>query len=197
MAAGDIMPVVSEHGGHNRTVSFPGNTGAAFVIGELVQVNNAGVMDEVAAGPTIINVTNDSGVNGAGATFDNVETAMVAATDASANIARIGDGRYVDPANVGILHSAYLFDDQTEFVTRNVFSGSDTNIGPAGDNTQTLVIGEQVGLRTTAGGVHGLEAVGTGLIVTRIVDAQGRDVSLSGAADDKIYFRRVNDALLA
>jgi hypothetical protein len=181
MANLDIMPFTAPRGGHDRMVTFERAAAATYNVGNWVLENGAGVIDEVAAGTEAI-VSN---------------THFISAEDAEANIARIGDTRYVDPPNTARGDSVYpLWDENVEFVTRNVYNNSDTNIGPAGDGTTTIAVGDLVqGWVTVAvAGVsdHGLDVnVAGNLEVTRLLDALGRDTYLSGDAIDKVVFRLV------
>jgi hypothetical protein len=89
-----------------------------------------------------------------------------------------------------MLASVYVLTPDTEFVTRNAYNGDDTNIGPAGAfAAATIQIGDPVGAHITVAGVHGIDAGDTGLVITRFLDAQNVDPTISGNAVDKIVFR--------
>lgn len=185
MANQDVMPFTSAHGGHNRMEAWEmenagGAITATFLVGEFcVQgaPGTAGMVDEVAVNQHVI-------------TDATVHTFFVAAEDSQANIARLGDARYVDPPAVTKPASMYpLSDKEVEFETRNVFDNNDTNIGPAGSNAMTgVAVGGTCCIRNAAGS-HGIDIDDVGLVITRILDAQGEDTYLTGAAADKVIFK--------
>ena len=176
MTIRDVMPVVAEHGGHDRAMAFEPVAAPTYRLGEWVTLAvGTGLIDESAAGTAVVN----PGIH------------FVAANDSTANIARIGDPRYVNPPNTARLDSVYHLSPETEFATGNVYNNNDTNIGPAGDGTMVGVLpGVAAGLRVTVAGVHGIDINSTGLNITRTVDAFGVDVGLSGAAAARVYFKR-------
>lgn len=184
MAIRDIMPYASPHGGGlERNVAWQiENNGttvtATFRIGELVVVDANGQIDEVAAGQVSLTTTTKG-------------TTFLALEDAVANIRRIGDARYGNTPSPAYPCTVATFDPDCEYITRNAFNGTDTNIGPAGTNTLTTTnVGDACGLRVTAGGVHGLDLnTVTGFRISRILDSQGRDTYISGAATAFIVIR--------
>lgn len=101
----------------------------------------------------------------------------------------------------GDLCPVYRFDPGVEFMTRNVFSGSDTNIGPAGSGAMTgVTIGADADLwrdNTNPGpvsgnvnGDFGLDLAGDFFTITRLLDSMGRDVSVSGGTPYWVVFAR-------
>lgn len=181
MAVMDVMPVASEHGGHSRVEAFPPAVTPTYRPGEWVQIQAAGTIQEQAE-------------NLAGDVYDPTLN-RIAAHDGLSDIARLNDARFVDPPNTGRLDSCYVLVSDAEFKTRNVFDGNNTNIGPAGTFSAALVIvGNSCGMHVTTVptgvlALHGIDVSAAGLVITRLIDAQGRDTSLSGAAVDEVYFR--------
>ena len=181
MAAFDVMPVTSEHGGHSRVEAFARAATPTYRPGEWVLVSATGTIQE-------------QGQDLNGATY-NPQLNRIAADDGLINPARIGDTRYVDPPNTAKLDSCYALLSDVEFKTRNVFDGDDTNIGPAGTFSAALVIvGSTCGMHVTAAptgvlALHGIDVGAAGLVITRLLDALGRDSALTGDAVDQVHFR--------
>lgn len=168
MAAGDLSPFTSEHGGHNIILEFAVVAVPTYNFGEWVDVV-AGAIDEFAGAAVGANFVKD--VN------------YISAEDATANIARFGDARYVNPPNITRRDSVYALDDNTEFVTRNAFNGSDALEVPTLAN---WVPGATCGMHITAvpaspAALHGVDRGDTGLLIRRVLDARGRDLGTPGA----------------
>ena len=181
MAAFDVMPVTSEHGGHSRVEAFARAATPTYRPGEWVLVSATGTIQEQAEAA-------------AGATY-NPTLNRIAADDGLISPSRIGDTRYVDPPNTAKLDSCYTLLSDVEFKTRNVFNTDNTNIGPAGTFSAALVIvGDTCGMHVTTVptgvlALHGIEMSAAGLVITRLLDALGRDSALSGDAVDQVHFR--------
>ena len=182
MASRDIMPFASPHGGGvERNVAFQiENNGttvtATFKVGEILLIDANGQVDEHTAATTAVL---------------NKSTMLLALEDAAANIRRIGDPRYGNTPGAAFPVSCAVWSPECEYATRNVYAGNDTNIGPAGTNTlTTTAVGDAVGIRTTASNAaHGIDNTSTGARITRVLDSQGRDTYISGAATSLIVFR--------
>ena len=94
----------------------------------------------------------------------------------------------------------YAFESGVEFVTRNAFSGSDTNIGPAGSGAMTgVTVGADCDLyravtgTVTGSGVNGdfgIDVAGDWFTITRLLNAQGQDTSEFGGTVNFIVFAR-------
>lgn len=182
MASRDIMPFSSPHGGGlERNVAYQiENNGTAvtatFRVGEVVLMDvTDGDVDEIPAGAT---VALDKDIH------------FLALEDSQANIRRIGDARYGNTPSPAYPAVVAVFTPECEYVTRNVYNNSDTNIGPAGTGAMTGVnVGDACGLRNTAAGVHGIDINSTGARITRILDSLGRDTYISGASAAVVVFR--------
>lgn len=181
MAAFDVMPVTSEHGGHSRVETFSSAATPTYRPGEWVLISATGTIQE-------------QGEVLGGSTY-NPQLNRIAADDGLNDIARLNDPRFVDPPNTGRMDSCYVLLADTEFKTRNVFDGDNTNVGPAGAFDATLVIvGDTCGMHVTTvptgtAAIHGIDVSAAGLVITRLLDAQGRDSALTGAAVDEVHFR--------
>jgi hypothetical protein len=111
----------------------------------------------------------------------------IAATDSQADLQRITDPRYVDPPNSSRLDTFYTLSDRDdEFITKNVYTSSDTLI-----DLGTVTIGDTVGGWITAAGVHGLDTAATGLRITRVLNAQKNDIAIFGGTATWVTFRAV------
>jgi len=78
--------------------------------------------------------------------------------------------------------------DGSEYVTANVYNNSDVEL-TVGD----LTVGTTCGFWVDDGAAahnHGLDTNGTGVEITRILDALGRDAAISGATATRVVFRR-------
>lgn len=101
----------------------------------------------------------------------------------------------------GDLTTVYGFESGLEWSTRNVFSGSDTNIGPAGSGALTgCTIGADCDLyraitgTVTGAGVNGdfgIDLGGDYFTITRLLNSLGQDVSEFGGTVDRIVFARL------
>lgn len=195
MGKQDIRPSVSPTGGHFRINNFPvggatsrDTTDTSWKEGEVMTV-------DAAAGD--INVAAD------GATDPAAATTFIAAGSSEGIINReAGPSGGTGDAD-GLMSAHYAITDGVEFSTRNAFNANDTNIGPAGSGVMTgVLVGVNVGFwrdDTNPGpvsgdvnGDFGINVAGTGLLITRIVDNQGADISVSGNAADRIFFQEVN-----
>jgi len=192
MARHDIMPAVSEHGGHSRTIGFPvgANTtidtaDTSWQVGELVTIDGA-------AGD--INASADGALDPAGGLIH------VAAGSSQGEIVKAGGLGATTGAADGNLTPVWTFEPGVEFKTRNVFDNSDTNIGPGGSGAMTgVIVGETCDLwrdDTAAtgapNGTFGIDINGNHFIITRIVDSRGQSTSISGDTADLVYFARLS-----
>ena len=89
-----------------------------------------------------------------------------------------GDVGYSTP-NGKKVTACTAFKDGQEFITRNVFSNSDTALDPTEANGVyqgvTCDFWVSDATATMVGHIHGIDINGDGMIVTRVLDAQGRD----------------------
>jgi hypothetical protein len=94
----------------------------------------------------------------------------------------------------------YAYESGVEFVTRNAYSGSDTNIGPAGSGAMTgVTVGADCDLYRSVTGVigggvngdFGIDVAGDWFTITRLLNSQGQDTSEFGGTVNWIVFARV------
>ena len=191
MPLNDIRPFASEHGGHDRVQNF--RMGALTTdTGEdtgwlrgYIMIVDAGVGD--------INAGNDAAIDPATGLSGYIATSDSAGLIA-ANKATSGAATFLIPVPVYSMYGG------AEFVTRNVYNNSDTNLGPStgtGDGTMTGVfVGVSCDLHvddstaTMIGHDHGIDINGNYFTITRILDANGQDSWRTGATADQIVFRR-------
>jgi hypothetical protein len=183
MGARDIMPFISGSGGHARIISLPvgANTTAAVASTSWQE----GEVVEITAASGDIDCTPD------GAADPNLGLVYIAAAS-SAGVLQTKKGNQTTGDADGLLCPVYCIDPDTEFITRNVVSGDDTNIGPAGNGTMgSVTIGATCDLwrdDTNPGGVSGavngdfsFDIGGNAMTITQILDSQKRPTSVSGA----------------
>lgn len=197
MAARDIMPALSEHGGHNSVRHFRMGALTTDATEDTSWLEGEVLLLDGAAGDI-----NYGGVGAAGTISAAGGLTFVAAASSAGLIAAAGGTS--GAATHNIMVPCYdMADDQQVWVTRNVFDNSDTNIGPAGTGTNlTLLVGMLVDLwvddSSFPGHVWGLDLnAGAHFVVERILNATGQDIGLTGEAvtlADKILFRRIASA---
>ncbi len=189
MGARDIMPLATGQAGV-RIQGFPvgANTtaavaGTSWLEGEVV---------EITAGTGDIDLTPD------GAADPKLGLVFIAAASSEGMLRAKTFGTTTGDID-GLICPVYTFEVGVEFVTRNVVSGSDTNIGPAGDGTMgSVTIGatgdlwrDDTNPGPVSGAINGdfaLDIGGNAFTITRILDSQGRDTSVSAGTPDKIVF---------
>lgn len=167
MARHDIMPYTSTMGGHNKIEQFPMETAAAptYVVGEWVNLTGNEIDELAASNPP----------------FD-ANQHFVAASDGTQRLDRVGDSRYVDPPQTGQLGPVYVLDQDTEFVTDNYYEATVLTTPTA------AIIGGQAS-PYVVGTVHGIDNAQAGLTITRVLDALGRDVTVSGGTGVSVVFK--------
>jgi len=183
MAQQDVMPLTSSLGGHLRMEGYNRAAAPTYRIGEwtIITVAADSTVDEIAAAV-------------GGAAYDGT-LHRVAADDGAINPAvPAGSGspgtRFVSPPNTAKMDSMYVLTPDTEFVTRNAYNGNDTNIGPAGAFASANIrVGATAGVHRAATGDHGIDVAQGGLVITRLLDAQGNDSAFTGNAVDRVAFR--------
>ena len=194
MGARDIMPYISSLGGHHRVISLP--------VGDDTSVNTADTSWR--EGELVVLATGSDGIDveGDGATTPDADGLSYIAAASSEGLFRtlVGDNTTTGAIDQRMC-PCYQVDLDTEFVTRNVFNNSDTNIGPNGTNTG-YEVGTSCGFwrdntnpGTVSGDVNGdfgIDINTNGLVITRILDAQGDDIGVSGGTADKVVFKMVN-----
>ncbi len=191
MATNDILPVVDANGGSARVDSTPigANTSAdtantSWRIGEVLVVTAA---------------SGDIDVIADGAEDPALGLHRIAAGSSEGLLHKIAGPSPATGDADGQISSNYTLAVGQEFVTRNVFDNSDTNIGPAGDGTMTsATIGatadlwrDNTAVSDGPNGTFGIDINGDYFTITRILDVKGDDTSVSGAMADKVYFARV------
>ena len=163
MATHDIIAFSGTiSGGHNSIQSLPRDPATTYRQGEWVTLA-AGVIDETA------------GAAG-GFVFDPT-IHYIAAEDGTQRLDRVGDTRYVNPPNTGLLAPVYAVVQGSEFITDNVYNGTDTLVAPTAAD-----IGNDCGGHVTVAGVHGIDIGDTGLKIVRVLNADKKDITVAGGA---------------
>lgn len=184
---GDIRPVLSSHGGHLQVEVFPRNASATYGYGEWVALSAAGTatLNEIAEAATSVNFTNGTHFIAA-SPFVKV---IGGAAGTQVRIDRVGDARYVDGPNTGVLDPVYVLDEDTEFMTRFLFNNSDTLVTPTSAH-----INDECGMHNATAGVaadrHGVDINGTGLRIVRVLNTQGIDITIGGGTGQWVIFRK-------
>ena len=183
MARHDIMPYLSEHGGHRRTVSFQVGGGTTDT-GEDTSWR-AGNVVRVDAAVGDVNPHVDGAADPADGTY------YIAAADSQGLISLNGG------TSGGATHlfevPCYDLADGQEFVTANVYNNSDTEL----DLDTGFQVGDTADLwvddatATLDGHNHGIDINGDFFTITRKLDALGRNSDISGDTTTRITFRRV------
>ena len=93
----------------------------------------------------------------------------------------------------------YSLSDGQEFITRNVVNGNDTALTPIEGNGVFLGVTcdfrADDAVATKAGHIHAIDLSGDGMIITRILDDQGRDSHLPGAGTPtQVVFKLITAA---
>lgn len=187
MAARDIMPFISERGGHNRVIAIRMGGGTTTATEDTSWLEGEVVEIDAAAGDLNASGT---GAGGAEDPAGGLHYIAAASSESLINKFQATSGA----ATHNIMVPVYDLYDGGEFVTRNVYNNSDTNIGPAGDGTMTgVLVGVTCDLwvdDSAAAHDHGLDINGDYFIITRILDANGEDTAVSGGTADKVVFKR-------
>ena len=194
MPVDDIMPFVSEHGGHDKINYF-----------QMGDVTTSTVEDTSwERGYWLQYIVGDPGVDALVDGTDDpasITNQIVVSAASSAGLIQTRGGTS-GAATHAIRVPCYDVYSGMEFRTRNVFaSGSDTNVGPlagAGDGTMTnVVVGATADVwvddttATMVGHVHGLDLAGNFFEITRILDTSGEDTFISSGTADWVVFRAV------
>ena len=197
MASFDIMPAVSEHGGHSRIVGLP--------VGGSTSLATADTSWQIGEVCTIDEAAGDVNVSADGALDPTTLTAVLvlAAGSSQGEIIKAAGLAGTTGDADGNLAPFYTFEPGVEYQTRNVFNNSDTNIGPGGSGAMTgVLVGVTADLwrdnagtvgTNTANGNFGIDINGNYFTITGIFDALGRPTSVSGGTADHVKFMRVNN----
>ena len=190
MPVDDIRPFASEHGGHDKLVYFRMGNLTTKTSGEDTSWERGYWMLDVVADADM-NVATDGDDPAA-------EPNIYVAAASSAGLIQTRGGTD-GAATHAIRVPCYDVYSGMEFKTRNVFSGTDTNLGPisgGGDGTMSsVVVGADADIwvddstATMVGHVHGLDIAGDFFDITRILDDLGEDTYISGRTADWIVFR--------
>jgi hypothetical protein len=180
---GDIRPFTSPLGGHHKTEVYAADgTSPDYGYGEWVAIEAPGVINGISAAAAGANFV-------AGTNYIAAGPFVNSTTDAQLRLDRVGDARYVDGPNTSVLDTVYVVDEDTEFATRFIFNGDDNLVVPT-----TTEIGLEVGMHNAIAGDnidrHGIDLGDTGLVVTRVLDADGTDIALSGNAGVWAIFKK-------
>jgi hypothetical protein len=175
MAAGDIWPARDPYGGNCKVSRLPVNTTATFLRGEPVAIEAAGTLIESASQPD--------------PTAEPSACAGIALASA-ADVAFHRSGSSATPYPTTMLAPVAEFSYSTEFITRNLFNGSDVLIAPALAN-----IGDKGGLRRApAGDVWGFDIGAAAFFeIKDVLDALKRPVRLSGGTGVYVVFARCEE----
>jgi hypothetical protein len=179
MAKNDIRVHRSPHGGHVVIQHAQVDTAAPFLQGEAVLINTDGELSEAATEP------------GANVPTELVGIAAVGALDAAKAHLGPSVGTVALLSDSGHQVGYYAFDNTTEFETDNFTSDDDAvldGVPAEGD------VGSLCNLRRSAGGGWGVSnnASGTNIdfVITRVLDARGDDVSVSGGTGVTVVFKK-------
>lgn len=185
MARYDIRPVNSPRGGHSTVIAFPVGASSTYNTADTSWREGEVLLQNVAAGD--IDVIADG--------VEAVTTNHYIAAESS-QFALESRGIASGDATPAALVSVYPITgpDAGHFITRNVVTGSDTQLTSA--QKDAILIGDTVGLwrdNTATGvtnngenGTFSVDTGSTGLKLLRKLDAQGRDTAESGATC--VYF---------
>jgi len=166
MAARDIMPFISNQNSHRQ--DGLADAAATFLVGEPVQIEADGQIIEAATQPII----------------DGDPPGAVGIAAVSAASITVVQGTLTNQ------HVPYYpFDYETEWVSRNLFSGSDTLVVPLATH-----VGDAVSLRRTAGDVWGFDIAGAAttesFVILRVLNTDGRDLGRSGGTGVTVIAKR-------
>jgi len=188
MAARDIMPFVSQQGGHTRMLAFQMGAGTTATGEDSAWREGNILLVDAAVGD--INPHID------GTLDPSTGLVYIAAGSSEGLISNaVGPRNVTNPTAAqisDIMVPVWAFDVGVEFVTSNVYTASDTEL----DLDSGFLIGSTADLwvddavTTVDGHNHGLNTAGTGFIITRKLDSQGRDSLVSGAATTRVCFMR-------
>jgi hypothetical protein len=185
MANLDIIPFASPHGGHSviRAIAIANSTTYAtadtsWQKGEVCQLVSGKIGAANAVFPATVTT---AGVHNPAAHFVSVSSSQGELT-----IPNVASGA----ASISVLALFHPVLGEQEFLTRNLFNNSDTRVVPL-----ITHVGDICGWwrmsNATAGvnGTFGLDTNGTGLIITRVLDANMTDITISGAAGVFVVFK--------
>lgn len=184
MAARDIMPFTSAVGSHVRVHYAHIDATADYDEGDVVLINSGDL--EEAGDEANVTIPGTTGGGGAGDT-GAVGVAAQASLDAAAAFST-GTLAAANAANV--LVGYYRFDVDTEFITDNFEADDATAFGDTPDEDD---VGTLCSLRTdgTIWGVcNNASSSNRQFIITRVLDAERKDVQQSGATGVWVVFRR-------
>lgn len=175
MAARDILPFSSSHGGHERIMSALMDAAADFDEGDVV----------------IIGANGDVVEGGDEQTFVAVRGGVAAAATQSIANARTGDNLIATAAANGEQVPFYHFAEGDEFITQNLETAN--TAGPFGDTPTAAMIGDACSVRVGSGvwGVcNNTSSSNREFTITRVLDSQLEDVTKSGNTGVYVVFAR-------
>jgi len=176
MAARDIMPFSSPHGGTTRItpIRLGGGTTNSTTAETGWREGEIGLIDGAAGDVNLI----PDGVE----TIDKtLHCIFLTASSGDIQLANLTSGATTH----NHITSVCRFESGQEFITRNAVTSSDVLIA-----VSTLFVGDIVGgwrdntagaAGTAENGVFSIDSAGTGLVITRILDANFKDVGSPGA----------------
>ncbi len=187
MAKHDIMPFNSPHGGTTR-VSY-------LRINDATSSRTANTSHR--QGEVLVPVTGDCGIVIANdGTVFTAEFNVVAASDTEGEI-QMGNLTDVTGTNDNWMVPVWRFEMGQEWITQNLFSGTDTAVVPTtehiGDYANFWRNNAATGV--TANGENGTMGLdlgtqtGTPFLITRVLDSNKRDILISGNTGVFVVFR--------
>lgn len=186
MARHDIMPYSSPLGGTTEIVNFSIGIGTSSATEDTSwRAGNIVILD--AAVGDVNPATDGTLEPGPGLHY-------LALVDSASIIAHYGLTDPVAAGEFAMVPCVPLTKGQ-EFTTAFISSGDDTQLGL---DTATVLIGATADLwvddsvATVDGHIHGLDIAGNFFMITRKLDALGRDSLISGAATTKLVFRSMS-----
>lgn len=187
MAQDDIRPVVDAHGGHKLMRHFrmgalttDATEDTSWERGEILLLDAA------------VGDINPAGTGAGGAEDPSGGLHYIAAAGSSELIAHNNGTSGAATHDISV--PVYDVNNGGEFKTQNVYSNSDTNLGPGGNGAMTGVL---IGVTcdfwvddSATAHIHGIDINGDYFTITRIVDSEGRDTWLTGNDPAWVYFAK-------
>lgn len=176
MANQDIIPFASPHGGHSTVTPIKVAASTTFATAETSWLK--GEVCAVASGA--IGAANAVIADGATAHVPATHFIAVNSSQGEMSLYNLASGA----ATIPVLGSFIPVLGEQEFMTRNVYTNSDTRIAPTLAMAHVEVCGwwrDNTTSTAAPNGSFGIDTNGTGLIITRVLDANFVDVGQSGA----------------
>jgi hypothetical protein len=186
MANQDIIPFASPHGGHSsiRPIKIAGST--SYVTAETSwQKGEVGILTSGAIGAANAVIAN-------GATNHNpaIHLVSVSSSQGELTIPNVASAT----ATIAVLSPWIPVLGEQEFLTRNLFNNSNTAVVPLITHVGDICGWWRDNSITTGGGSgpngrFGLDTNGTGLIITRVLNANYEDIGDHGGTGTYVVFK--------